>query len=127
MQNFACKKDCLLRAILDKITRRILFNCELIADLLDLQHNEPERLYEVVTKLQVVPGTWKMTASQMEESNTSQTPISPSQMTKLMMTTKKLRSKSIKHHATPDTQHPILRSVSCNGQKPVPFQDRKKR
>ena len=54
MQNFASKKDCLLRAILDKITRRILFNCELIADLSDLQHNEPERLHEVVTKLQVV-------------------------------------------------------------------------
>ena len=54
MQNFACKKDCLLRVILDKITRRIQFNSELIADLSDLQHNEPERLHEVVTKLEVV-------------------------------------------------------------------------
>ena len=54
MQNFACKEDCLLRVILEKTTRRIQFNCELIADLSDLQHNEPGRLHEVVTKLQII-------------------------------------------------------------------------
>ena len=53
-ENFACKKDCLLRDILDKITRRIQFNFQLIADLSNLQHNEPGRLHEVVTKLQVI-------------------------------------------------------------------------
>jgi hypothetical protein len=54
MQHFACKEDCLLRVILNSITRRIKFNCELIADLADLHHNKPRRLHEVVTKLQVV-------------------------------------------------------------------------
>ena len=131
MQNFACKEDCLLRVILEKTTRRIQFNCELIADLWDLQHNEPGRLHEVVTKLQIIndvqkeklkdarhlPPVWRKaarSASQTKESNMSQTPmitsmtvillmtaIPPSQTTKLMMTNKKSRLKLINATSPP--------------------------
>ena len=52
MQNLAFKEDCLLRPTLDKTMRRIQLNCKIIPDLSEL-HNEPARLVEVITKLQI--------------------------------------------------------------------------
>ena len=114
MQNFACKENCLLRVILEKTMRRIQSNCELIADLSDLQHNEPGRLHEVVTKLQIINDVQKDARHLLSclekgcESNMSQTlmitsmtatllmtAIPPSQTMKLMMTNKNSRLKLI--------------------------------
>ena len=54
MPHFTCKEVCLLRDILNSITRRLKFNCELIAGLADLHYNQPRRLHKVVAKLQIV-------------------------------------------------------------------------
>lgn len=58
MQNLAFKEDCLLRPTLDKTMRRIQLNCKIIPDLSEL-HNEPARLVEVITKLQITNNVQK--------------------------------------------------------------------
>ena len=144
MQNFACKKDCLLWAILDKITRRILFNCELIADLSDLQHNEPERLtwsgdqttsckwrtkrkIERCPALALLPGKWLRGLLPRRRSQIRVRHQYPRVRWRNWWWRPRSRDRNRLTLRHPDTQHPNPSSVSCNGQKPVPSQDGKKR